>query len=108
MDTTSTNLLRQRINENLLKVKNESSQVKGLLSLDVQSARQNEYSYNSAHSVNDELHTHARFTKRKDLLRTSILLATSRNTEAQQNLVDVISLRLGRIKDKDYKYIAEI
>jgi hypothetical protein len=48
------------------------------------------------------------YTSRKDLLRTCIILATSRNTVAQENLIDVISARLGRIKDKDYHYIAEL
>jgi len=101
-------LIRTRINENLLKVKNETPNVKSLLSLSLQRAQvKHEYSPASSDSLND-LNLAARFTCRKDLLRTSILLATSRNTAAQENLIHVISKKLGKIKDKDYLYIAEL
>ncbi len=102
-------LIRNRINDNLLKVQDESREVKSLLSLGVQSAKSNDdkcidYHYNIHHDLN----LSATFTSRKDLLRTCILLATSRNTVAQENLMDVISIKLGRIKDKDYRYIANL
>ena len=102
--------IRNRINENLLKVAGESTSVKSLLNLSVQTARpgHDKYGPNSRYDVYQDMNLCASCTSRKDLLRTCILLATSRNTVAQENLMDVISIRLGRIKDKDYQYIASL
>ena len=103
-------LIRRRINDNLLKVKNESSDVKSLLSLGLQTTK----SYNDTVEINfhssafQDLNLCATFTSRKDLLRACILLATSRNTMAQENILEVIRIKLGKIKDKDYKYIAQL
>ena len=102
-------LIRNRINDNLLKVQEESSEVKSLLSLGVQSSKSNDDKCpDFHHSIHHDLNLSATCTSRKDLLRTCILLATSRNTVAQENLMDVISIKLGRIKDKDYRYIANL
>jgi hypothetical protein len=105
-----TNLIRTRINENLLKVKDESSEVKTLLSLGVQSTNVDKCKYdtNSFNEVFNDINMYSYYTSRSDLLRTSILLATSRNTDAQQNIMNVIRIRLGKIRDKDYKFIANL
>lgn len=109
MDTNRESLIRTRINENLLKVKNESSDVKRLLSTSLQSAKTkselNDISHNPFYA---DMDIYSRHTNRKDLLRTCVILGTSRNTTAQENLIDVIKLRLGRIKEKDYKYITDL
>ena len=97
-------LLRNRINNNLLKVNDESSQVKTVLSLGLQTSKPTVDNFTAF----KELDFVARRTEREDLLRICILLATSRNTVAQENLMDVISIKLGRIKDKDYKNIADL
>lgn len=103
-------LIRNRINDNLLKVRDESSEVKSLLSLGVQTTKPNnsKYAPNDDFSIFHDLNLAATCTSRKELLRTCILLATSRNTVAQENLMDVICLKLGRIKGKDYRYIANL
>ena len=98
-------LIRNRINENLLKVKDEPAEVKSLLSLGVQTSKVGHEQYGH---IQHDLLTSARFTSRKDLLNTCILIATSRNTVAQENIMDVVRIRLGRIKDKDYRYIANL
>jgi len=99
---------RTRINENLLKVKHENRDVKTLLSLGLQTTKPATNDHNSDSSTTDCLNYNTLRTSRKDLLRTCILLATSRNTQAQENLMGVIRIRLGKIKEKDYKYIAEL
>ena len=101
---------RTRINQNLLKVKQESKNVKSLLSLGVQSSlpKTETRSTSSTSPVIDDICYNSRRTSRKDLLRTCILLATSRNTQAQENLINVIRIRLDKIKEKDYKYIADL
>lgn len=103
-------LIRTRINQNLIKVKNESHEVKSLLSLGVQTSkpRRDKYGVDTFYDIYKDLDLCASCTNRKDLLRVCILLATSRNTIAQENIIDVISVKLGKIKDKDYKYIADI
>ena len=107
--TIPTHLLRSRINENLLPVKDENGKVKSLLSLAINSSKaiqNNDYaSYNDA--IND-INLYSRRTDRKDLLRACITLGTSRNTEAQENLISVLRIRLGKIREKDYKYIANL
>ena len=107
-DVTSS-LINRRINDNLLKVKDENSDVKRLLSVGTHSAKA--YINDDLCSYNDALNdidVYSRCTSRVDLLRTCIILATSRNSEARNNLMEVIRIRLGRIKDKDYKYIANL
>ncbi len=103
-------LIRTRINNNLLKVEKENRSIKHLLKLAIESANPDKcrYDYNSFNEIYHDINVYSRCTDRKDLLRTCILLATSRNNLAQENLIDVIRLRLGRITDKDYKYIANI
>ena len=105
-------LFRTRINENLLKVSEESSDVKSLLSLGVLSSKsgKNKRGKNLSQCVIDELNAsmYKNHIKRKDLLRTCILLGTSRNTKAQQNLIEIISKRLGEIHEDDYKFIAKL
>lgn len=103
-------LIRRRINQNLLKVKNESHEVKALLSLGVQTSkpRRDKYGVTTFYDIYKDLNLCASCTSRKDLLRVCILLATSRNTIAQENIIDVVSIKLGKIKDKDYKYIADL
>lgn len=96
-------LLRNRINNNVLKVKDEPSEVKSILSLGLQSAK-----HDADFSIVHDLNLAASCTSRKELLHVSMLLATSRNTVAQENIMNVISIKLGRIKDKDYKYIANL
>ena len=106
----SESLIRTRINQNLLKVKNESHEVKSLLSLGVQTSKphRDKYGVKTFYDIYKDLDLCANCTCRKDLLRVCILLATSRNTIAQENIIDVVSTKLGRINDKDYKYIAEL
>lgn len=102
-------LIRTRINENLLKVKDESSDVKSMLSLGVQSSNIGAHHDASTHiDILNNIDIYSRHTSRHDLLRTAIILATSRNTLAQENLIDVVRLRLGKIKDKDYKFVADL
>ena len=105
-----TSLIRTRINDNLLKVKDESSEVKNMLSLGLQSTNHDrcKYNSNSFDEVFGDINMYSYYTYRSDLLRTSIILATSRNTEAQENIMNVIRIRLGKIRDKDYKYIANL
>ena len=97
-------LLRNRVNNNLLKVNDESSEVKTILSIGLQTSKPTTDNFN----VFNELNFAAACTKRKELLRLCVLLTTSRNTVAQENIMDVIRIKLGRIKDKDYKYIADL
>ena len=108
--TSNQSLIRNRINENLLKVKNEAPEVKRLLSIGVQSSKikYDKYGASCCRSVLGDMDNYARYTSRTDLLRTCILLATSRNTTAQENLIHVISIKLGKIREKDYKYIATL
>lgn len=109
MDTKRESLIRTRINENLLKVKTESGDVKSLLSLSLQSSKtKTEYNTIEHNPFYADMSVYSYKTNRKDLLRTCIILATSRNTIAQENLIEVISTRLGKIKEKDYKYIANL
>ncbi|MFQ6724371.1 MAG: hypothetical protein ACLRFE_03465 [Clostridia bacterium] len=103
---TDNRLIRNRINENLLKVKNESPKVKSLLSLSVQSSSINNCEYTN--SILGDINLASRTTTRTDLLRTVIILATSRNTIAQENLMEVLRIRIGKINDKDYKFIANL
>ena len=98
-------LINRRINDNLLKVENESSQVKSLLSLGVNTSSDNSQLVED--SLND-MDVYSRHTTRNDLLRTAIILGTSRNTYARENIMNVIRIRLGKIKDKDYKFIADL
>ncbi len=102
--------IRNRINENLLKVNNESRYIKRLLNTSVQTSKshKDKYGQDFRHSLFHDLNLYATYTSREDLLRTCIILATSRNTVAQENLMDVIKLKLGRIKEKDYIYIAKL
>lgn len=104
-DGTDSSLIRTRINENLLKVKDESADVRKLLKLSLHTTGDD--SLKTTHAFGD-IDFCSRCTSRKDLLRTAIILATSRNTEASENLMDVIATRLGTIKDKDYRYIASL
>lgn len=109
-DGSDNSLIRRRINENLLTVKDESQDVKHLLKLSLQTADPLKYDRGSR-SITDaygDLDFYSLYTSRKDLLRTAIILATSRNTVARDNLMDVVSLRLGKIKSKDYKYMANL
>ena len=107
---SNSSLIRSRINDNLLKVSDESSDVKSLLSLSVQSANteRSRCTPTSAIEVLNDINLHSRSTSRHDLLRTAIILATSRNTQAQENLIEVIRFRIGKVKDKDYKFIADL
>lgn len=106
---SNNSLIRTRINENLLKVKNESQDVKSLLSLSVQSAKTDgRFTKTTAIEMLNDINLHSRSTSRHDLLRTAIILATSRNTQAQENLIEVIRFRIGKVKDKDYKFIADL
>ena len=98
-------LINRRINDNLLKVENESSQVKSLLSLGVNTSSDNSQLVED--SLND-MDVYSRHTTRNDLLRTAIILGTSRNTYARENIMNVIRIRLGKIKDKDYKFVADL
>lgn len=98
-------LINRRINDNLLKVEDESSQVKSLLSLGVNTSSDNSQLVED--SLND-MDVYSRHTTRNDLLRTAIILGTSRNTYARENIMNVLRIRLGKIKDKDYKFIADL
>lgn len=103
-------LIRTRINENLLKVENENYEIKTLLNLAVQSSNPKKYDRGSR-SKNDvlfDMEMLSSYTKRKDLLRTAILLGTSRNIKAQQNLINIIRTRLGKIKEDDFEYITKL
>ena len=110
INNVETSLIRTRINSNLLKVKNESSEVKSLLSLAVQTSKPENFKHDpqSFNQICYDMYTHTSRTDRKKLLRTCILLATSRNTIAQENLIEVISKHIGKIKDKDYLFIANL
>ena len=107
--TIPTHLIRSRINENLLPVKDEHGKVKSLLSIAVNSAKsiQNNDFTSYQNDLND-IDLYSRHTKRSDLLRTCIILGTSRNTEAQENLISVMRVRLGKIKEKDYREVAKL
>ena len=97
----------RRINNNVFKVGDESSNVKSLLSLSVQSANPNRDVTSLTH-INYDMDVCSRHTKRKDLIRTAILLATSRNTDAQENLIEIVSARIGRIRDKEFVQISKM
>ena len=72
-------------------------------------ANRDTYVPNSAHNTAvTDIDLSTCCNSRQDLLRTSILLATSKSTEAQQNIINVISQKLGKIKEKDYKFIADL
>ena len=107
--TERESFIRNRINENLLKVKNENTNVKALLSTAVEASKP-EYDLDilNLNSIYDGMVNTCRRTKREDLLRTCIILGTSRNTQAQENLICVLRAHLGKIKEKDYKYIADL
>lgn len=110
INESAPSFIRNRINNNLLQVKDESRDVKSLLSLAVQTSKPNKYKHDP-HGFNQicyDMFIHTKHTDRKNLLRTCILLATSRNTVAQENLIEVISKHLGKIKEKDYIYVAEL
>ncbi len=104
------NLIKRRINENLLKVKDESSEVKSLLSLGLQSTNPDRCKYDSSsfNEVFSDINMYSYYSSRRDLLRTAIILGTSRNTQAQENIMSVIRIRLGKIRDKDYIFIADL
>lgn len=109
-DGTDAGLIRNRINENLLNVSQESENIKNLLKLSLQTVDLPHPSTDSTFE-NDAYHNIdfcSRCTSRKDLLRIAIILATSRNTVASENLIHIVSNRLGTIKDKDYRYIANL
>ena len=96
-------LLHNHVSTNLLKVNDENSEVK-TISIGLQTSKPDIDNFN----VFNELNFAAACTKRQELLRLCVLLTTSRNTVAQENIMDVIRIKLGRIKDKDYKYIADL
>ena len=102
-------LIRRRINENLLKVEDESSQVKSLLSLAVESSHISKYgSFLEPNNICKEIYKLCRHTKRNDLLRACVILGTSRNKLARKNLIKPIRSQLGTIRKKDYITIAEL
>ncbi|MBQ8522877.1 MAG: hypothetical protein IJ458_04410 [Clostridia bacterium] len=103
-------LIKRRINDNLLKVKDESKEVKSLLSLGVQSTNPDRCKYDESNfdEVFGDINMYSYYTSRNDLLRTAIILGTSRNTQAQQNIMEVIRIRIGKVRDKDYKFIADL
>jgi len=109
INDSAPSLIRNRINNNLLKVKDQPSEVKSLLSLAVQTSKPEKYKhdYVGFNQINFDMIKQTGRTNRYDLLSTCIILATSRNTTAQENLIEVIGKHLGKLKDKDYKYIAE-
>ncbi len=97
----------RRVNNNVFKVEGESAKVKSLLSLAVQSAKPEHDTISLTH-INYDMDVCSRHTKRKDLVRTAVLLATSRNTTAQENLIQIVSTRLGRIRDKEFHEISKL
>ena len=119
----SNGLIRTRINENVLKVQNESENVKGLLSIAVRHSKVDDktdvcYEYIKGYGYikkyikhKTDAHTDmlARVGQlsRDELLHTALLVATSRNKEAQQALISAISRKLGRIDENEYVEMAE-
>ncbi|MBQ7797938.1 MAG: hypothetical protein IJ371_02320 [Clostridia bacterium] len=102
-------LIRTRINENLLKVNEQSCQVKSMLKLGLQTSNPVQHEVpTSIYDVLSNLDSMSYYTSRDNLLRTAIILGTSRNTIAQENIMNVIRERLGKIKDKDYLFIANL
>jgi hypothetical protein len=97
----------RRVNNNIFKVQDENSRVKSLLSLAVQSAKPKHDTDSLAH-INYDMKVCSKHTKRKDLIRTALLLATSRNTSAQENLINVVSDKIGRIRDKEFHEISKL
>lgn len=97
----------RRVNNNIFKVGNENVKVKSLLSLAVQSSKSNHDTDSLAH-INYDINMCSKHTKRKDLIRTALLLATSRNTTAQENLIQVISDKIGRIRNKEFHEISKL
>lgn len=107
-------LIGRRINENLLKIKNEDSEVKSLLSLAVQTSKPQNYTNDAVgfNQISFDMSKQTRNANEYNLLRTCITLATSRNTTAQENLMEVIDRclisRYGQIKKRHYEYIANL
>ena len=97
----------RRVNNNVFKVEDESSKVKSLLSLAVQSSKPVHDTISLTH-INHDMDVCSRHTKRKDLVRIAVLLATSRNTTAQENLIEIVRTRLGRIRDKEFHEISKV
>ena len=117
-------LLNQQINKygrsdnNILKVKDESEDVRALLNMAVTYSRMNENPYkvdkktylsiNHKQDIYREVSNKAFSVSRNDLLRLAIILATSRNITAQTMLMNEVSLKIRSIGVKDYRYMAKI
>lgn len=88
---------RRRVNNNIFKVEDEKH-------LPETFAEQN---CKPTHEASFHVHISSHRAKRKDLISTALTIATSCTTVAQENIMDTISVRLGKIKDKEYRQIAK-
>ncbi len=121
---TSKGMIRTRINNNLIEVKNAKPEHK------------NKFTNNECNNVKRILHAGLETTKpywqtrgsrskrtpeqelailiefgsssRKDLLRVAVLLGTSRNEEVRDTIMKHLKQSLGFIDENDYKYITEM
>lgn len=97
----------RRINSNIFKVEDESPNVKSLLSMAVSASKLN-CKTDKYKQLCYDISFQSRHTKRRDLIRTLLLLATSRNESAKTILIEIINLRIGAIKEKEYIAIAKV
>jgi len=113
----SNGLIKTRINENILKVKDESENVKNMLSLANTQSKASAFPrkwiggvinlpVSHADELEYEMYIRTGKISRNELLHIAMLLATSRNISAQQRLIGFVAERLGVISAQDYHEMA--
>ncbi len=108
MATIIQNMVRRYGNRNAINVKNESERNKRLLkeivyysNLDADNDNEVIEKCVALCNLEDELYN----TSREDLLHLAVLSATTVNDKARRIIIDNVSMKLGKIKNKDFNTI---